>query len=355
MTDTALHGKAFDSRGRVNREVRLVRHPDGALAVGDLEVVPAEMPVMAPGRVLIRNLLLSVDAATRLRLDPISPPGYLPALKVGEALAGMVVGEVVESDVEGFAPGDLVHHDLGYRDYALVDPGNQALGVAGSLAKLDSELGPPELQVGLLGMTGLTAWAGLFEVASLKPEDVVWVSAAAGAVGSVAAQLAKAHGCRVIGSAGSAEKVAYLTDTLGLDAAFNWRDGLDGPLAEFAPDGIDVYFDSVGGEHLRAALDQLRPYGRVALCGAIAGYDGQPPSAPENLFAATTKDLNLRGFLAGTFADRLPEARAHLADLWGSGRLTLDLARYEGLESAPQAVVDMLSGRTIGKCVVALG
>ncbi|MGX1856839.1 zinc-binding dehydrogenase [Dietzia sp. NPDC055340] len=354
MTDTTLHGRASGAKRRINREVRLVRHPDGALAAEDLEVVPAEMPVMAPGHVLIQNRLLSVDAATRLRLDPVSPPGYLPALKPGEALAGMAVGEVVESDVDGFAPGDLVHHDLGYRDYALVDPSNQALGVAGALAKLDSELGPPELQVGLLGMTGLTAWAGLFEVASLRFEDVVWVSAAAGAVGSVAAQLAKAHGCRVIGSAGSAEKVAYLTEVLGLDAAFNWRDGLDGPLSEFSPDGIDVYFDSVGGEHLRAALDHLRPYGRVALCGAIAGYDGQPPHAPENLFAATTKDLNLRGFLAGTFADQLPEARAHIADLWGSGRLTLDLARYEGLESAPQAVVDMLSGRTTGKCVVAL-
>lgn len=354
MTDTALHGTTSDTEHRVNREVRLVRHPDGALAVGDLEVVPTEMPVMAPGHVLIRNLLLSVDAATRLRLDPVSPPGYLPALKPGEALAGMVVGEVLESDVEGFAPGDLVHHDRGYRDYALVDPADQALGVAGALSRLDPELGPPELQVGLLGMTGLTAWAGMFVVASLKPDDVVWISAAAGAVGSVAAQLAKAHGCRVIGSAGSAEKVAYLTDTLGLDGAFNWRDGLDGPLAELAPEGIDVYFDSVGGDHLRAALDHLRPYGRVALCGAIAGYDGQPPKAPENLFAATTKDLNLRGFLAGTFADRLPEARAHLAQLWESGRLKLDLARYEGLESAPDAVVDMLSGRTTGKCVVAL-
>ena len=139
-----------------------------------------------------------------------------------------------------------------------------------------------------------------------------------------------------------------------MDGAFNWRDGLDGPLAELAPDGIDVYFDSVGGDHLRAALAHMRPYGRVALCGAIAGYDGQPPVAPDNLFAATTKDLNLRGFLAGTFADRLPEARRHLADLWESGRLTLDLARYEGLESAPEAVVDMLSGRTTGKCVVAL-
>ena len=355
MTDTATDHTTTGISAQGNREVRLVRHPDGALAVDDLEVVPAEMPTMAPGHVLIRNTLLSVDAATRLRLDPVSPPGYLPALKPGEALAGMVVGEVVESDAEGYAPGDLVHHDLGYRDYALVDPHNQALGVAGALSKLDRELGPPELQVGLLGMTGLTAWAGMFVVASLKPDDVVWISAAAGAVGSVAAQLAKAHGCRVIGSAGTAEKVTYLKNVLGLDAAFNWRDGLDEPLSEFAPEGIDVYFDSVGGDHLKAALTHLRPLGRVALCGAIAGYDGQPPAAPDNLFNATTKDINLRGFLAGTFADRLPEARKHLAELWRSGDLNLDLARYEGLESAPQAIVDMLSGRTTGKCVVALG
>lgn len=354
MTGMATNDATPSRTAQGNREVRLVRHPDGALAVDDLEVVPAAMPTMAPGHVLIRNTLLSVDAATRLRLDRVSPPGYLPALTPGETLAGMVVGEVVESDVDEYSPGDLVHHDLGYRQYALVDPGNQALGVAGALSKLDRELGPPELQVGLLGMTGLTAWAGMFVVADLQPGDVVWISAAAGAVGSVAAQLAKAHGCRVIGSAGTAEKVAYLQDELGLDAAFNWRDGLDAPLSEFAPDGIDVYFDSVGGDHLRAALAHLRRLGRVALCGAIAGYDGQPPAAPDNLFNAITKDINLRGFLAGTFADRLPEARKHLAELWESGQLTLDLARYEGLESAPQAVVDMLSGRTTGKCVVSL-
>ncbi|MBB1058795.1 NADP-dependent oxidoreductase, partial [Dietzia sp. B19] len=262
MTDTATSDTTTGTTAQGNHEVRLVRHPDGALTVDDLEVVATELPVMAPGHLLIRNTLLSVDAAIRLRLDPVSPPGYLPALKPGEALAGMVVGEVIESDVEGYAPGDLVQHDRGYREYALVDPGNQALGAAGVLSKLDRELGPPEIQVGLLGMTGLTAWAGMFVVASLKPDDVVWISAAAGAVGSVAAQLAKAHGCRVVGSAGSAEKVTYLTDVLGLDAAFNWRDGLDGPLSEFAPEGIDVYFDSVGGDHLRAALEHLRRLGR---------------------------------------------------------------------------------------------
>ena len=267
MSGTVANDTTSARAAQVNREVRLVRHPDGALAADDLEVVSTEMPVMAPGHVLIRNTLLSVDAAIRLRLDPVSPPGYLPALTPGEVLAGMVVGEVVESDAEGYAPGDLVHHDRGYREFALVDPANQALGVAGALSKLDRELGPPELQVGLLGMTGLTAWAGMFVAASLKPEDVVWISAAAGAVGSVAAQLAKAHGCRVIGSAGSAEKVTYLKDVIGLDAAFNWRDGLDGPLGEFAPEGIDVYFDSVGGDHLKAALTHLRPLGR----GRVAG------------------------------------------------------------------------------------
>lgn len=337
-----------------NREVRLVRHPRGALEVADLEVVDAPVPAMAAGHVLVRNTLLSVDAAVRLRMDPVSPPGYLPAFAPGDTLAGLAVGEVLESDAPGFAPGDLVQHALGYRDVALVDPGSQALGGAGSLEVLDRDLAPAEIQVGMLGMTGLTAWAGMFPVADMQPGDVVWVSAAAGAVGSVVAQLALAHGCRVIGSAGSAAKVEYLTSELGLHGAFSWRDGLDGALAEHAPDGIDVYFDSVGGDHLRAALDHMRPFGRIALCGAIDGYDGEQSAGLRNLFLATSKNLTLRGFRAGAFADRLPEARRHLAGLWRDGRLRLELARYEGLAAAPQAIVDMLSGRTTGKCVVVL-
>lgn len=339
----------------VQREVRLVRHPDGTLRESDLEVVDAPMPVMRPGCVLVRNTHLSVDAAIRLRLDPVSPPGYLPAFAEGDALAGLAVGLVVESDAPHVGVGDLVQHAQGFRTFAVVDPADAALGGAGSLTVLDPDLAPPEVHLGLLGGTGLTAWAGIHAVAGTQPSDTVWVSAAAGAVGSVAAQLARAHGCRVVGSAGGPAKTAYLRDVLGLQAAVDRRGDLATGLREAAPDGIDVYFDSVGGDHLRIALDQLRPFGRIALCGAIDGYDrGGSAPAPDNLFLATSKNLTLRGFRAGAFADRFDEARTLLAELWRSGELRLELSVHDGLDSAPAAIVALLAGRNTGKTLVAL-
>ena len=187
------------------------------------------------------------------------------------------MGTVLESRLAGIEAGDIVQHARGYRGLAVVDGDSAALGGAGRLTRLDPALAPPEVHLGLLGGTGLTAWAGIVLVASARAGDTVWVSAAAGAVGSVAAQLAKARGCRVVGSAGSPDKVTYLRDVLGLDAAFDYHQGLGDQLREAAPEGIDVYFDNVGGAHLEAALDALRPFGRVALCGAISGYNGDRP------------------------------------------------------------------------------
>lgn len=337
------------------REVRLVHHPAGSLRPADLAVVDAPMPPMRPGCVLVRNTHLSVDAAARLRLDPVSPPGYLPAFAPGEVLAGLAIGTVVESDAPGVNSGDLVQHAQGYRVYAVVDPSDTALGGAGSLTVLDREIAPPEVHLGVLGASGLTAWAGLHAVAAVQPSDTVWVSAAGGAVGSVAAQLARAHGCRVVGSVGGPTKTAYLRDVLRLDGAVDRRGDLAAELRRAAPDGIDVYFDNVGGDHLRIALDQLRPFGRVALCGAIDGYDdvGSPPG-PDNLFLATSKNLTLRGFRAGAFADRFDEARARLAELWRCGDLQLALAVHQGLDSVPAALTDLLAGRNTGKTVVLL-
>lgn len=338
-----------------HREVRLVRHPVDGLRVTDLQVVDAPMPLMRPGCVRVRNTHLSVDAAVRLRLDPVSPPGYLPAFAPGDALAGLAVGTVIESDVPHVPVGSLVQHALGFRTFAVVDPADAALGGAGSLSILDPDLAPPEVHLGVLGGTGLTAWAGIHPVAATEHSDTVWVSAAAGAVGSVAAQLARAHGCRVIGSAAGPQKTAYLRDVLGLDVAVDRRRDLAAELREAAPDGIDVYFDSVGGDHLRIALDQLRPFGRVALCGAIDGYDhAGPASAPDNLFLATSKNLTLRGFRAGAFADRFGEARTLLSDLWRSGDVRLELSVHHGLESAPAAIVALLAGRNTGKTIVVL-
>lgn len=334
------------------REVRLVRRPRGALEVTDLEVAEVAVPALRAGQVLVATSHHSVDAAVRLRLDPVSPPGYLPAFELGVGLEGLAVGTVVASRADGFAEGDLVQHARGYRELAVVDAAAAALGGAGTLTRLDPDLAPPEVHLGLLGGTGLTAWAGIVPVAQAAPGETVWVSAAAGAVGSVAGQLARARGCRVVGSAGGPQKVAYLRDELGFDTAFDHRTGVAEGLRQAAPDGIDVYFDNVGGSHLIAALDQLRPFGRVALCGAVSGYDATPAPAPDNLFLATSKNLTLRGFRAGAFADRADEARAELARWWRAGQLRLDLAPYAGLEQAPQALVDLLAGRTRGKCLV---
>jgi NADPH-dependent curcumin reductase CurA len=201
---------------------------------------------------------------------------------------------------------------------------------------------------------GLTAYAGLFHAAGLRRGDVVWVSAAAGAVGSLAAQFAKLRGHRVIGSAGSNEKVAYLLDELGLDAAFNYRTA---PVAELlrraAPDGIDVYFDNVGGDHLEAALGALRRCGRVALCGAIASYElADSPPGPRNLFQATANDLTLRGFRGSGYIDRLDEMRREVGEWLRSGRLRYRESTVRGLDQAPAALVKLLAGETIGKTLV---
>ncbi|MFI5957481.1 zinc-binding dehydrogenase [Cryptosporangium sp. NPDC051539] len=337
-----------------HREVRLVRRPVGRLSVDDLVVADAEIPPLRDGEVLVRNTWLSVDAAVRLRLDASGPEGYLPPVELGRPLEGLAIGAVVESRAPGFEAGQLVEHARGYREFAVVTPGGGALGGVGSLRAIDERSAPPDVQLGLLGGTGLTAWAGLTRVAALAPGDVVWISAAAGAVGSVAAQLARERGNRVIGSAGTPAKVAYLRESLGLDAAFDYHDGLREGLAEAAPEGIDVYFDNVGGSHLEAALAALRPYGRVALCGAVAGYDGAPAPGPGNLFLATAKNLTLRGFRAGAFAAQAEQARDELGELWRTGRLRLEQVVHEGLESAPAALIGLLNGQNVGKVLVRL-
>ncbi|GAB2928713.1 NADP-dependent oxidoreductase [Rhodococcus aerolatus] len=339
----------------VNREVRLARRPMGSLRPEDLDCVVVDAPRPGPGEVLVRTTHHSVDAAVRLRLDPVSPPGYLPAYAVGDTLEGLAVGEVVESRHPGFAEGDLVQHARGFRDLAVVDPAATALGGAGVLTRLDPALAPPDVQLVLLGGSGMTAHAGLVRVAAAQAGETVWVSSAAGSVGGIVVQLARARGCRVVGSAGSRAKVRHVLDVLDADAAFDHHEDLSAALYRCAPEGIDVYFDNVGGAHLQAALDHLRPRGRVALCGAVSGYDGGPAPAVTNLFQATSKNLRLQGFRAGAYAEHADAVRAELADLWRRGALTPATATYVGLERAPEALVDLLAGRTTGKCVITSG
>ncbi|MEE4024284.1 NADP-dependent oxidoreductase [Gordonia sp. PKS22-38] len=340
----------------ISRDVTLASRPLGRVRPGDFAVVTATVPPVRTGQVLVRNTWLSIDPSVRMRLGAQSPRGYLPSFHPGDTLAGLCIGEVVESAVDGFAPGDTVMHAQGYREYAVVDAAGGGLAGAGQLTSLDTSTHRPKDYLGVLGNTGMAAWAGLVEVAGLREGDVVWVSAAAGAVGSIAARLARLRGYTVIGSAGSPSKVARLLDEFHLDAAFDYHaDDLTAALETVAPDGIDVYFDNVGGDHLEAALNVMRPGGRVAMCGAISDYDRDTPSpGPTNLFQIVSKSLTVRGFRSGEFTDRFDAMRTELGEYVAAGDLTLDETIYTGIYSAPDALVDLLNGRSFGKTLCCL-
>jgi len=339
----------------MSREIRPVEYPRGEVRPSDFRLVEVDVRPPGPGAVLVRNTWTSVDAAMRLRLREHAPPGYFSAFALDEPMEGVLtVGEVVESRAEGFAPGDAVRHASGWRDYAIVDPGAQAIKGIGTLTKLDLRLAPPQAYLGVLGGNGLTAYAGLFHVAELREGDVVWVSAAAGAVGSLVAQMAKIRGHVVIGSAGSDEKVRYLLDELALDAAFNYRAGpVDELLRAAAPDGIDVYFDNVGGDHLQAALAALRRRGRVAVCGMISEYgEDESPAGPDNLFQLVANDLTIRGFRGSSHSHLLEAMTREVGEWLRAGRLTYRETIVEGLTRAPEALAGLLRGDNTGKTLV---
>jgi NADPH-dependent curcumin reductase CurA len=344
-----VHG----AQSLTGREVQLAAYPDGELRTSDFRIVEAPVPAPGRGEVLVRNTWTSVDPGLRLRLTKSAPAGYFQAFGLRSALDGiMTVGEVIESRADGFVAGDTVWHAAGWRDYAVVAAGEPALGGLGTLTRVDTDRAPAQRYLGPLGGMGLTAYAGLFDVAGLREGDVVWVSAAAGAVGSLAAQFAKLRGHRVIGSAGSDAKVRYLLEDLGLDAAFNHRAG---PVADLlraaAPEGIDVYFDCVGGDHLEAALGALRRWGRVALCGAVSQY-GRPPQGPANLFQATANDVTLRGFRGSSYLHRMADMVRDVSGWLADERLRYSETVVDGLERAPEALARMLAGETIGKTLV---
>jgi len=262
--------------------------------------------------------------------------------------------EIVESRADGFAPGDTVWHSSGWRDYAVVEAAKQALNGIGTLTKLSIDVAPPQAYLGVLGGNGLTAFAGLFHVAGVHDGDVVWVSAAAGCVGSLVAQMAKIRGHRVIGSAGSDAKVDYLLQDLGLDAAFNYKAGpVDVLLREAAPEGIDVYFDNVGGDHLEAAIGALRKSGRVAICGMISEYGAEdPPPGPRNLFLTVANDLTIRGFRGSSNVHLLPEMTREVGAWVREGRLRYRETIVEGLSRAPEALAGLMRGDNTGKTLV---
>jgi len=312
----------------------------------DFELAEVELSEPADGELLIRNAFVSVDPYMRGRMRDV--PSYTPPFKLGEAMSGGAVGKVVASRSPRFAEGDWVLHYQGWREWAVA-------GERG-LTTVDPGAAPLSAYLGVLGMPGLTAYVGLLDIGRPQAGETVFVSGAAGAVGSAVGQMARIAGCRVVGSAGSAEKVSWLQE-LGFDAAFDYHERtVRESLRDAAPDGIDVYFDNVGGDHLEAAIGALRRNGRVVACGAVSRYNDETPQAgPRNLYMLFTKRLRLEGFIvldhAGRTADFLRDATAWVAD----GRLRWRETVVEGIEHAPDAFLGLLRGENIGKMVVKVG
>jgi len=324
-------------------EWRLARRPRGYPVAEDVELVAVDVPVPGAGEVLVRNSYLSVDPYMRGRMNDAA--SYAAPYQLGRAMWGGAVGHVTASGDDRFPVGTAVRHGRGWRTHAAVR--------TGELEVVDEVAAPLTAYLGVLGMPGLTAWVGLYDIAEVRPGETVWVSAASGAVGSLVGQLAKLSGCRVVGSAGGPDKARALVDVLGLDAGLDHRAGdLEGQLRAAAPQGIDVYFENVGGDHLRAALAVLNPFGRVAACGMIADYNERQPG-PDNLFLVVGKKLSVRGFIVSDHAHRTRAFERHVSALLRDGSIVYPETVATGIQTAFDAFVGMLRGGShTGKLVV---
>ncbi|ACU70084.1 Alcohol dehydrogenase zinc-binding domain protein [Catenulispora acidiphila DSM 44928] len=331
-----------------SREWQLIARPVGEPKDSDFRLVSTEVADPGPGEVLVRNTWLSVDPYMRGRMDDV--PSYIPPFQLNEAMTGGAVGVVVAAGDGAAVPvGTTVQHFEGWREYALLD--------GTKVQPLDVTLAPPQAYLGVLGVTGLTAYVGLTEIAPVKEGEVVFISGAAGAVGSVAGQIAKKLGAaKVIGSAGGPEKARRLKEDFGFDAAIDYREGqLRAQLKQAAPEGIDVYFDNVGGDHLDAALTRMNLFGRIALCGAISAYnEKERPSGPAHLSNAIGKSLTLRGFTIGHHMKTFPEYIGKAAGWLADGSLRADETVVDGIENGLNAWFGLMSGANTGKMLVRL-
>jgi hypothetical protein len=329
-----------------NRQILLMEMPKGKLTPASFQLAEAPIPRPAEGEVLVRARYVSLDAANRAWMQGVT---YRSALEAGQVMAGGSLAEVVESRSPGLAPGDMVVAETGWQEYAAV-PGKH-------LTKLP-KVEPLTHLMSVYGVTGLTAYFGLLEVGRPKPGETVVVSAAAGAVGSVAAQIAKIKGCRVVGVAGGAEKCAWLTDELGLDAAIDYKaGGVRRAMREVCPSGVDVYFDNVGGDIFEAALFNMNNHGRIACCGAVSQYDDVPPAhGPRGVPGLiVTKRLKVDGFVVMDFYDKRDAALADLQAWVAAGKLKVQEDVIDGLENLPAALIGLLAGENRGKRMVRVG
>lgn len=330
-----------------SRQILLQSRPEGTPTAQNFAVETVSLADPGDGQVLVRNRFMSVDPYMRGRMRDI--PSYAPPFQVGKAMEGGAVGEVVESRNPAFAVGDQVSSNNGWREYFLSD--------GKDLSKLPADTGVPlSAFLGVLGMPGLTAWSGLTQIGKPKAGDTVFVSGAAGAVGSVVAQVAKILGCTVIGSAGSDDKCDWLR-SVGVDHAINYRREPDllAAVRKAAPKGIDIYFDNVGGAHLEVAIEVARPHARFVECGMISAYNAtEPAPGPRNIIMVIGKSLTMRGFIVLEFSSLEDEFTRRMAGWIRDGRVKWQETVVEGIEAAPGAFIGLFSGQNSGKMVVRL-
>lgn len=332
----------------MGREIRLRSRPSGMPTDETFELVEVEVPKPKEGEIQVRNIWMSVDPYMRGRMRDAE--SYVAPFQVGAALEGGCVGRVMQSKNPKFSDGDYVSSMLGWREYWVSD--------GKGVTKVDPNIAPLQAFLGVLGMPGLTAYAGLLQVGRPKEGETVFVSAAAGAVGSVVCQIAKAKGCRVAGSVGSDAKVKWLLEEAGIDAAFNYKTepNLAAAMRKACPSGIDIYFENVGGKHLEVALMQMKSFGRIPVCGMIEQYNAFTPApGPSTLINMIPKRLRLEGFIVTDHMGLMPQFFAEMAGWIKAGKMKWQETIHEGLEEAPAAFLGLFQGENIGKMLVKVG
>ena len=332
----------------VSREIRLKNRPEGKPRETDFELAEVQLPEIGTGEVLVQNIYMSVDPYMRGRMN--DRKSYVPPFQLGKPLEGGCVGRVVESKNGAFQVGDYVYGMLGWREYFVSD-GQQ-------LVKVDPGLAPIQSYLGTVGMPGLTAWAGLLYIGKPKEGETVFVSGAAGAVGSVVCQIARLKNCRVAGSAGSDEKVSWLLNEAGVNAAFNYKQVKDviAEVGKHCPKGIDVYFENVGGVHLEATPEHMNPHGRVVMCGMISMYNAtEPVPGPTNLANIIIKQLTMQGFIVIDHYDKIQRFYSDMGKWIAEGKIKWKETIVDGIENAPKAFTSLFNGENIGKMIVRIG
>ena len=330
-----------------SHEIRLKNRPMGMATENDFELVEVMIPEIQEGQILVRNDYISVDPYMRGRMG--ERKSYIAPFEIGKPLDGGCVGQVIESKSRKFQDGDFVLGNKGWREFFVTD--------GHGLIPIDPDVAPIQNYLGILGMPGFTAYVGLLDIGQPKAGDTVFVSTAAGAVGSLVCQIAKIKGCRVVGSTGSDEKVDWLQKEAGLDAAFNYKETGDllDELKKRCPDGIDVYFDNVGGPHLEAAIESMNDFGRIVLCGMISIYNAtRPPRAPRNLISAISKRLTLKGFIVNDYKNRMLPFLHDMGQWLKQGQIHWKETTAHGIENAPKAFLSLFTGESFGKMLVKL-